>query len=599
MKNAHILRPLKGKTPKMRLLFFDIETETIQETDKLLYQRFKLGTANLVNYRPGESFTIIDTYQWYKSEHLQDWLLSNLQQKQVLYVLSANIWFDIRNSGIFIDLVHNGWKIVNFYSKGFTTIIKLRKDTYTIMFLNMQQLIPVSVKKYGEMVGMQKLEIDLQNTDNEKLMTYCQRDTDIITEVFRQWLDFVYSNDLGKFGFTLASQALIAYRHRFMYRKIFIHKNEWLTKLERECYYGGRTEIFRKGKIKEGEIYYLDVNSMYPWAMSQHKMPVKWVKVLKAPQKYKLAWYLQRYICMAWVALDTPEPAYPKRMNGRLCFPTGKFLTYLSHPELKYAYHNNHVVSIYYLTLYEKADIFSDYVAFFHKLKGRYTEEGNEAYRFMTKRILNSLYGKFGQKADILFFEDTISEEQYSQMTVIDPDTGISYKELCLGKTRKVYQEAAGEAYNSFVAIPAHITGLSRMHLYSLMRKAGSENVLYCDTDSLFVNTLGYKNLKSSIVSGQLGMLNLEKTSSEVTINCPKDYIFGNETVIKGVKHNSKQNKLGGYEQLQFPGFRGDLSSGLEKPYAIRKVTKYLTREYKKGLVGRKGFVTPFKLSEF
>lgn len=583
----------------MRLLFFDVETKTIEETDKLKYQGFRLGTANLVNYRPDGTFTIRESFRWTQESDFHQWFDYILQDKQVLYVLSANIWFDIRNSGLFRYLMDNGAELVNFHIKALMVIIKLHYKGTTIMFLNMQQLIPVSVKKYGEMVGMEKLDVDLETKDVAKLMKYCQRDTDIITEVFRQWLEFLRTNDLGRFGLTLASQAFISYRHKFMYEKIFIHKIPIVTQFERDGYYGGRTEIFYKGRLPAGTIYGLDINSMYPGVMAENKMPVKFIKMVKLPAKIKVAYWLKKYICMGYCALDTNEPAYPLRYNKRLCFPTGRFVTFLSHPEMLYAQKHGHLVDVYYMAMYKKAFLFREYVDFFYKLKLQYGKDGNDAYRFMTKRLMNSLYGKFGQRIDGLYFEHELKEPEYSQETVYDPDTDKLYKDLRLGFNRKVFEEGTEEGIHSFTAIPAHITGLARMQLWNLIKQAGRENVFYCDTDSLFTNQTGYDNLKNETHPENMGKLSLEKQSDKVIIHGPKDYIFGETVAIKGIKKDTIPNELGGYEGLQFPGFKSDLRSGLDKPYAIRKVTKYLSRKYNKGVVGADNRVTPFELSEF
>lgn len=599
MKGSHILKTLQTGITNMRFIFFDVETRILEETDKEIKQGFRLLTANLVNFRKNGSFRIIDRFKTNKKEDFYLWFLSKLQKKQQLYVLSANIWFDIRNSGLFVWLMENHWKDELFYSKGFTTIIKLRYESYVVFFLNMQQFIPTNVKNYGDMVGMVKLDLNPLFWDDKIVMEYCARDTDIITEVFHQWLDFIRINQLGRFSFTVASQSFTAYRHRFLHKKIYIHRHDWLTALERKCYHGGRCDIFYQGTIKDETIYNLDINSMYPFMMKENKMPVKAIKVLKLPSMLTVRAYLLKYCVIGWCAIDTDEPAYNVVMNNRLCFPTGRFTTYLTDPEIRYAVKHNHLRSVYYLAVYEKDYIFSEYVDFMHNLKTQYEREGNKVYRYISKLFMNSLYGKFGQKIDVHYFTDNLSEAEYSHETVVDSDTNIVYKELRLGFQRKVFQEGAGDAYNSFVAISAHVTGLSRMHLWKLIRKAGDKNVYYCDTDSIFVNSRGYKNLYGSEIGDRIGQLSVKGKSTNVTIHGAKDYCFNNESTIKGVKKGSRPRSDGGFSLLIFPSFRSDMRTGLDKPYAIRKVTKFLNREYKKGEVMPDGWIKPFRINDF
>jgi hypothetical protein len=333
--------------------------------------------------------------------------------------------------------------------------------------------------------------------------------------------------------------------------------------------------------------------------MKSEKMPYKFVKSYKSPKVWWLSYLLWKYNCIAYCRLSTDEPAYPLKHQKRLCFPTGNFDAYLAHPELKYAYENGHLKAINYLLCYEKDYLFIEYVDFFYKLKQQYDREGNKAYRFMTKRMMNSLYGKFGQLVDKLYFEDTVDKPEYSQERVFDPENGKTYIQRILGIKRKVYEEKVSEYPEALVAIPAHITSASRMLLWSLIKKAGRENVFYCDTDSIFTNSAGYMRLQKDIHPDRLGALSIDKKSDHVEIFGAKDYVFGDDVVIKGVKKGSEQDAKGRYMTLQFPGFKGALKRGLKSNYVIKKVNKTLSREYKKGIKQEDGTVDPYMIKEF
>jgi hypothetical protein len=333
--------------------------------------------------------------------------------------------------------------------------------------------------------------------------------------------------------------------------------------------------------------------------MKENKMPVKAVKMLQLPSLITVRAYSLKYNIIGYCALNTDEPAYLKVINKRCCFPTGRFTAYLTDPEMRYAMRNGHLVSVYYLACYEKDYIFGDYVDFFHSLKSRYEAEGNKTYRQISKLFMNSLYGKFGQKIDVQFFTDNLQSPEYSQETVYDADTNIVYKELRLGFQRRVFQEGAASGYNSFPAIASHVTGLARMYLWKLIKKAGIKNVFYCDTDSLFVNETGMTNLSTYINETKLGYLGIKGKSTEVTIFCPKDYIFEGEQTTKGIKKGTTPNVDGSFSILVFPSFRSDMKVGLRHPYKIRKVNKTLKRIYTKGEVLPNGRVRPFRLSDF
>jgi len=455
VKGSHILKTLKTGLVNMRFIFFDVETQILEETKKDVTQGFRLLTANQVNFRKSGSFNIVERFRTNKKEEFFLWVLSRLQKKKIMYILSANIWFDIRNSGLFLFLMDNHWKETMFYQKSLTCIIKVSRGPFTIIFLNMQQFIPVGVAAYGEMIGMCKLDLNPFWWNEKDVFEYCQRDTDIITEVFKQWLDFIRVNRLGRMAFTVASQSFTAFRYRFLTKKIYIHNHDWLTGLERKCYHGGRTDIFFQGRITDQVIYNLDINSMYPYVMKKYRMPVKAVKMLQLPSLITVRAYSLMYNIIGYCALNTDEPAYLKVIKKRCCFPTGKFTVYLTDPEMRYALRKGHLVSVYYLACYEKAYIFGDYVDFFHGLKSKYEAEGNKTYRQISKLFMNSLYGKFGQKIDVQLFIDTLLSPEYSQETVYDADTNIVYKELRLG-----FQDVLREPFPGGRFVPSEFPAL-------------------------------------------------------------------------------------------------------------------------------------------
>jgi hypothetical protein len=130
------------------------------------------------------------------------------------------------------------------------------------------------------------------------------------------------------------------------------------------------------------------------------------------------------------------------------------------------------------------------------------------------------------------------------------------------------------------------------------MIKAELGNVLYCDTDSVFVNETGYDNLKSEISQSELGKLKLEK-SGDVEIFGAKDYKFNNEIKMKGIKKNATQLPDGTFKQLQFQTKNIRYRKGTEDGVVILEpIIKKLSRNYDKGTV-KNNVVFPLIYSEF
>lgn len=599
MRIAHILQPLvKGLSP-LQVYFFDIETTTCEETDKKLKQEFKIGYSWYVKFDKRARVKMDYPILIPSKSFLLESVTSRVIKRKTLYVLSCNIWFDIRVSDLFTSMVNSGWKVSIFHNSGVCVIIKLKYREYTILFLNISQFIRGSVKDMGKMVGKPKLECDFGTATLDELITYCRRDTEIIRDAFVGWVQFISNNKLGKLGYTIASQAFIAYKTRFMSQEIFIHGNDKATEFERWAYFGGRTEIFFQGRMPYVKYYYLDVNSMYPYIMCNYKLPYKLIGYEDEISVPEFAEYMEKYYCIAQVSISTKVPYYPLRQGSKVIYPVGRFTTTLCHGELKLALENGHIQGVWNLIYYESAVLFKDYVDFFYGKKTEYKKTGNTIYYEISKRIQNSLYGKFGQRSDVLLLEEYVEEADFSMELCFNSGDNRNYKEVTVGHVRRSYRENDQEAQHSFPAISAGVTSYARCLLLLYIRQAGFQNCFYCDTDSIITNRVGYNRLKEHIDPVKLGMLGLEKTSRHFIINCPKDYVFGGTTTIKGINKTAKRIKQNSWDTLEFPSLKSDMQNGLDEHYSINKKNKTLSRNYTKGTVLKNGKVVPLKFKEW
>ncbi|GAH60106.1 unnamed protein product, partial [marine sediment metagenome] len=213
------------------------------------------------------------------------------------------------------------------------------------------------------------------------------------------------------------------------------------------------------------------------------------------------------------------------------------------------------------------------------------------------KKFLNTLYGKFGQKADEWQkIGECPDEPDRVEICFTSGLNRVKQIRYLLGEIFELI--GYGEAFNSFPAISSQITADARMYLYKLMREAGFENVFYCDTDSLIVNEVGLWKLQKRIHTTRLGYLKNVETTQSLTIRGLKDYRTGTKEVIKGIRKNAVEIREGVYEQEQWPSFKGLLRSSDVNTYTIKKTTKILQRQYTKGHVSSDGSISPFVLDE-
>ena len=489
----------------------------------------------------------------------------------------------------------------------------LKEDHKRIYFLDTMNYARISLKELGEDLGLLKGEVEFKNVSDEDLKIYCKRDVEIIYKFIKEFIEFLKKNNLGSLKYTIAGTSFKCYTHRFMpkakSKAINIHTHKKAIDLERDSYKGGRTECFYLGKVEEF-VYDLDVNSMYPYQMKNYDVPTKLVSYWdeeKSGEEFK-RFYLnakkEGYLVIADLNFTLPEGVNNIGVKAKidktdaLIFPDGNIRSSVCSPEIDYILKNGNIIGSYGINLYEGVNLFKDFVNYFFDKKSVYKEEGNLSYLMMCKLILNSLYGKFGQKnpiqkfiryndgkKDIMFckeIDDNVDEEHIHT---------VGYR---IGNIGWYGTGKFEEGFNSLVAIPSFISAYARMNLGELMDISGKGNFFYCDTDSIFVNEKGYKNIKGKELMGsKIGQLKLEDKGYLEIKGC-KDYIFNDTIKIKGVKRNAKEVEKGIYEQERFIKIKTALKYGLIKDQYVYTEIKHLSRDYKKGIVSEGGNVKPY-----
>ncbi len=595
-KKEHVLSKNKLTWIPSHLLFFDTEAylkeRSLTETEHI----FRLGTAIYIEITKSGKEKKREVYKFHSKDEFFNILLSLVQRKTPLYVLAANVWYDLRNTDVLTKLVDNGFEITTFIQKARVTIIHAKSEKGTIFFLDTLNYLPFPVKELGKKIGRPKLEVNFSKVSDRDLAKYCLRDTEIITESMLEWIRFIHRENLGSFAKSLASQALAAFRHRFMHHRIIIHNKKEITDIERAGYFGGRTECFYIGKVKETPIYDLDVNSMYPYVMASYDVPIRHIGYLENPTLEKLGRLLRKYCIIAEVEIETNKPYYPLRQKGKCIYPIGRFTTTLPTASLMRAYNHGHIKRIIKLAAYIKANVFKDYVMYFYNLKEKARKEGKKIDYMLAKLFLNSIYGKFGQRIDKIISTGELKKTMWGREEVYYADTKKHTVINYLGNRWEELELNAEEGWNSFVAIAAHITDYARNVLVDYIEKAGWENVYYCDTDSLFVNEKGYQRLQDDLSDVELGKLKLEKKINHLVIYGLKDYIADDTIKIKGIPQRAVKKDDNTYIVDIFPKALSDLKEGITKPYKTIKKTKVLKRQYDKGVVTDSGKVIPISM---
>ena len=612
-------------------IFVDTETEPVQLTVGEIEQTFMLGCSTFVDY---QGHYPIEELDFQCMDDFWNQVIKHTNAQNTLYVIAHNMGFDFRILKGFTQLEAAGFYCHNLLFERGRTFSTFRdydpakreqlkkenpdyiKNVRTIVFLDTMNWFDRSLAELGDLMGVPKLRFPGYESSLNDWFMYCRQDVNVMMVFFERFVAFLKENELGSFGITVAKQALNAFKYKYNKTKVIVHTEKKVIDLERAGYFGGRVEAFRIGTLPREPYFYLDINSMYPYVMANYNYPVECIanrKILIGPGIKKL---MCGKVQIARITTEVKDQCVPVRVNRRdwieqqaagmihhecpkhvidkqLIFPVGRITTVLCQPELDLLTRLGYPYQIHEVNLYRHAPLFRHFVESLYKLKVQFTREKNTAYRTFVKLLMNSLYGKFGQRNVDWISLGKVNGNITGVDSIIDAKTGKTVKEKSING--QLFQsDRQVEGFDSMVAIAAFVTSYARVYLYDLRVKAGIENVFYMDTDSLIVNQDGYGRLEELLHPEELGMLALEQQSEIVTINGLKDYRFGTVNKLKGVGKKAWKDYDGNHIVDCWSSVNRQIRDHEPERVIIRQVKKEIQNIYRKGDVQPDGSVQPF-----
>jgi len=558
--------------------FYDVESDLKQDQQGRQFFTPFLWIACHTQWRNDYKEIVSDWQQDQSIDPFWDDLERLTYEKTTRYVVSHHVEPDFVPMQGIEQLQKRGWILGHCYKKRLTMIMRWSKGKKKLLFMNNAQILPGTIKRWGELLEIPKGKMPENRQDLDAWVTYCKRDVEIMVKSWIALKGFIQEHNLGGFAITTAGMAMHAFKHRFMDKKVWIHSNEEALKLEREAYHGGRCEALRIGINQESDYYALDVNGMYAQVEMKYALPVSLLGFYDNRGVRELQLSLQKYAVIALVDVDAHDPVYPAKIGDQLEYPTGMITVALTTGELQYAFEHDEIKAVHCYTVYRQAMLMKEYGEYFSQLKAKYTQEGNWLMRQLCKDFPNMLYGKFGQKGskssvigdcDPAIFRycdgyDTVSNERYDLL-------------MAGGKVTKIVETPA--AWDTFVAIAAHVTAYARLCLWDLMVKAGLENVYHVATDSLVVNQAGYNRLADRIDTVKVGFLKVEQKGGRLIVYGKNDWELAGQRHLKGVQEKAEWIGENTVINTNWPGLENWLKGTYKGQYFTEPVKKTLKRK--------------------
>lgn len=510
------------------LITYDVET--ITDNGQL---KFNLGVVTAYNL----SMTCFD------SDSLTKVLLSACEKRKINYVIAHNAQFDFAflNHDIF-----SNFELMMFSVNPFIVHFRYRdnpeyRNTTSLIFIDSMSFFKNSLDELGKIFGREKFTIDiLRNSFASEISEYCKQDTLIVWDIMK-FIDSQAEKYDIEFPVTFAQMSYLIYRKNFLNISLVAPDMAELMLLEREGYFGGRVEVFDFSRVKMAKVY--DINSLYPSVMHDNFFPIQPIQYFSKENcennKVLIMTFLSEEIAinsliMARVVVKIDDcfiGPIPKRLNGKLIFPTGTFETVLCTPELKLVQDN--IVEVKEVIKYAKDKIFANFVDTFYNERMKFDKK--HPNHLFYKLVMNSLYGKFGQRRfEFLRFPEFDNILKYGS-TDLNIDDNEETIKVHFFNGYAYSKEIFYDNPRAFVSIAAFVTSYARVALYKSMLK-NQDTLLYCDTDSMITKD-EISNIK---IGSELGEWKLEKTYSNFQCKGNKHYVSLEERKVKGVPKDAE-----------------------------------------------------------
>ena len=379
--------------------------------------------------------------------HYQDYTIEYIPQKKIAIRKGhhSSVFFDIAqyyHESLFNAYLHNIGKLPDWYVDA-----KSNRQHYTRFYY---KRFPYKVRKYC-----------IQDC------IYTKQLANHWIKVFHEAFDF-YPQRFISSGY-LAEKVLINNKIKIpLFGEIPFEINEfaWRT------YYGARFEILKRGFIGNAHLY--DINSAYPYSLAN--IP----DITKGKWKKSKILLDNAHLGFFKIQCDIPDckyiPPFPFRINNKLIFPSGKFITYCTLAELKTYCEPSHYKILESFQYLDDNPIYP-YKEFIESIYNKRLEfkNQNNPLQLPLKIILNSIYGKTAQRVG----------------------------------------NKIGNLFSPIIA--SSITGNTRAMLYDFVQKYGIENeVVSFATDSIITTKkLDIDSTKLVNLGSKMGIDATQKTKEE------------------------------------------------------------------------------------
>lgn len=496
-REAHYLRP----TPTTRIprdhLFLDVETRpTLTATGEM--HDWRLACSEYLRRDPRRGWTdpVKETHRtvtdlWVHVNHLA-------QPKRRLVIWCHNLTFDLRASRALAALPAFGFDLDGISIENVQSWARFTREETTVMMVDSVSWLPAPLAKIAAGLGIDPLPLPHKDASNSEWETRCAHDVTTLRRAIIELLDLIETQRLGPWRPTGSGQSHSAWRARFLVHKPLVHDQVDALAAERRAQWTGRCEAWRWGEHTDGPYVEYDLSLAYCQIAADTLLPSVLVGERDIATLDDAITLSRRGAILADVEVTTDEPVVPAAHGGHMIWPVGTFQTTLWTPELGLLLNAGAQVTFHRAWVYRTAPVLAHAATWIIEQLTTNPQQLTATQLRMLKHWARCLVGRCALRYRDWQDWGEGDSDQVSLGTFHDWDTGHITDMMQVGRRIKLLA-GQEEAPDSLPQIPGYIMAECRARLWRLMQIAGRHHVLYVDTDSLIVDTVGAKRMRRAI----------------------------------------------------------------------------------------------------
>lgn len=488
---------------------------------------------------------------------LWDWITARCKTKTRTVLVAHNLAFDLRIADAFTVLPALGWRCKFARLDGGQAMAIWRLDSRTLSMVDTMSWTPTALSKLGDLCGIRKLDLPGDDHSDGAWFARCERDVEILAEVWMRLIRWVEQDDLGNWKPTGAGQSWAAFRHRFKTHQLLVHEDDDAREAERASTMTGRCEAWRHGELSGGPFVEWDFTTAYARIGADCEVPTQLVGELSNPTLKKVLTFAETHCVLCEVEVTTDEPTVPVRTDDGICWPVGFAQTILWSHELALIHRRGGAVVVLRAWVYRSAPALRDFCRWVLAGIDERTGHPDPIVRLALKHWSRTLIGRTAaqwSKWDLIGRSDTAD---VSLGNACDVDAGETFRLLQVGydlMRARPYKENP----DAMVSIMAWVMAEARVRLWHAMECAGLDNVCYVDTDSVIVDARGDQRLSQARLPG----LRVKNVYESLTVLGPRQIVPGGVLRASGVPSGARPLGDGVWEGEVWSGLGASIAAG-------------------------------------